>query len=82
MPLYGQDSAHSERILAQLFIALLPHLAPLKHVSGDFEKSTLKFDPRSGLLAPTQYVQILRPYRKYVESKYKKVLPHSLRQIE
>ena len=28
MPLYGQDSAHSERILAKLFLALLPAVYP------------------------------------------------------
>ena len=30
------------------------------------------FDPRSGLLNLTHYVQILRPYQKYIESKFKK----------
>ena len=46
-----------------------------EYVSGDSEKSILKFDPRSGLLPLTRYVQILRPYRKYVEYKFKKCFP-------
>ena len=41
-----------------------------KYVSGDLEKSIFKFDPKSGLLT-----QILRSYRKYVESKFKKCFP-------
>ena len=43
-----------------------------KYVSGDLEKSILKFDPRSGLLTLTHYVQIMQPYQKYVKSKFKK----------
>ena len=35
----------------------------------------LKFDPRLGILTLTHYVQILRPYRKRVESKFKKCFP-------
>ena len=40
-----------------------------KYVSGDLEKSIL------GLTPGQDFVHILRPYRKYVESKFKKCFP-------
>ena len=53
-----------------------------KYASGDTAKLILKFGPRSGLLIPTHNVQILRHYRKYVESKFKKVSSLSFRHME
>ena len=37
-----------------------------KSVSVDLEKFIFNFDPKSGRLTLTHYVQILRPYRKLV----------------
>ena len=36
MPLYGQDSNHSELVLAQLFLALLPTVCPTKMQALNF----------------------------------------------
>ena len=53
----------------------ISHQGASKHVSGDLEKSVLKFDPRSGHLTLTRYVRTLRLYREYVESKFKNGFP-------
>ena len=52
-----------------------------KHASGDLEKSILRFDPRTGLLTPTHYVQILRSYRN-TPNQNLKVFSHTLRHME
>ena len=51
------------------------HQDASKYVPGDLEKSIWKFDPRSWLLTLTHFVQILRPYRKYAKSKFKRCFP-------
>ena len=49
-----------------------------KHVSGDLEKSILKFDPRLGLLTPTHYVQFCdHTESENTSNRHSRILPFS-----